>query len=83
MTAIGLDNGNICFWDVNNWVCKKTIREHKKGVSDIKRDAKGVLLVSVAGREMIFWNIANLSALYHYKFDFGTYLLMKISAMCC
>ncbi len=45
----------------------------------MKMDSKGLLLVSVASREMIFWNIANLTSLYHYKFDFGKYCLKQIS----
>jgi WD40 repeat protein len=50
MTAVGLDNGQIRFWDVAGWTCRKTLREHKKGVTDLKVDAKGLLLVSAAGR---------------------------------
>jgi WD40 repeat protein len=50
VTAVGLDNGQIRFWDVEGWACKKTLREHKKGVTDLKVDAKGLLLVSSAGR---------------------------------
>lgn len=30
-----------------------------------------MMMVSVAGREMIFWNINNHKSLYHFRFDFG------------
>jgi hypothetical protein len=28
-------------------------------------------MVSVAGKEMNFWNTSTLKSIYHYKFDFG------------
>lgn len=71
MIAVGLDTGTIRFWDRENWNVRKDLREHKKAVKDIKIDAKGLMLVSIAGKEMIFWNINTLKSLYHYKFDFG------------
>jgi hypothetical protein len=61
------------FWDAAKWTCRKTVREHKKAITDIQVDSEGVMLVSAAGREINFWNIANLKSLYHYKFDFGTF----------
>ena len=76
---MGLDNGHIRFWDVQGWSCRKTLKEHKKGVSDLKVDAKGLLLISAAGREVVFWNIHSQTSLYHYKFDFGTSFHMQIS----
>jgi WD40 repeat protein len=45
-------------------------------VTDIKIGKNGMMMVSVAGREMIFWNISNLKSLYHFRFDFGTFILM-------
>lgn len=34
-------------------------------------DKKGVMMVSVAGREMIFWNLSSFKSLYHFRYDFG------------
>jgi len=28
-------------------------------------------MVSIGGKDMIFWNTQTLKSLYHYKFDFG------------
>jgi hypothetical protein len=38
------------FWDAEKWICKKTVKEHKKAITDIKVDSEGVMLVSAAGR---------------------------------
>lgn len=71
LAVLGLENGTIRFWDKTSWSSRKDLREHKKGITDIKIDKKGMMMVSVAAREMIFWNINNLKSLYHFRFDFG------------
>jgi len=46
-------------------------------------DAKGLLLLSAAGREVIFWSTSTLKSLYHYKFDFGIIALTQKSITFC
>jgi len=70
--VLGLDNGTIRFWDKTSWSPRRDVKEHKKSISDIRIDSKGVMMVSVGGREMIFWNIASMNSLYHYRYDYGT-----------
>ncbi len=50
LAVIGLDNGTMRFWDAEKWICKKTVKEHKKAITDMKVDSEGVMLVSAAGR---------------------------------
>ena len=72
LAVMGLDNGTIRFWHKREWGPRKEVRDHKKSVSDVKVHAKGKLLVTVAGKEMIFWNLTAMKPLYHYRYDFGT-----------
>jgi hypothetical protein len=44
------------------------VKEHKKAITDIKVDKKGVMMVSIGGHEMIFWNLTTMKSLYHYRF---------------
>lgn len=46
-------------------------------------DAKGLLLLSAAGREVIFWSTSTLKSLYHYKFDFGIIAITQKSITFC
>lgn len=71
--VLGLENGNVRFWDKTSWTSRRDVREHKKGVVDMKVDAKGLLMVSVGGREMVFWNLKNFTSMYHFRFEFCTF----------
>lgn len=47
--VLGLDSGAIRFWDKTSWSSRRDIKEHKKAITDIKIDKKGLMMVSVAG----------------------------------
>ena len=72
LAGLGLEDGTIRFWDKGSWSSRRDVRDHKKAVSDIQIDKQGLMMVSVAGKEMIFWNTANCKSMYHYRYDFGT-----------
>jgi WD40 repeat protein len=50
LLVLGLDNGIIRFWDKTSWAPRRDVKEHKKAVTDIRVDGKGVMMVSVGGR---------------------------------
>ena len=68
--AIGVEDGTIRFWDRRTWNIVQESRIHKKAISDLKIAGSGKVMLSVGGKKLVIWSIAEMRKRHEYKLQY-------------